>query len=173
MQSGLFISRHPHPRIFNPLLESSDRAGFLGNGEGGAKGHGAPQVLCVSRRRVGPLLPRDTGLPRHHRGPRAGFTSWSSRPEPRRENEAASASIPQPHFRVSLSFLGFRTCSSKERSGEGGCRVLTVAEAGVGRNCLEEKWRRVGRPWRNGNLRGKAERFHFWVPARGREPRRE
>lgn len=105
----------------------------------------------------------------------AGFTSWSSRPEPGGENEAASAaaSIPQPHFRVSLSFLGFRTCSSKERSGKEGYRVLTVAAAGVGKNCLEEKWRRVGCPWRNGNLRGEAERFRFWVPARGRELRRE
>lgn len=97
-------------------------------------------MLRVSRRRVGPLLPRDTGLPRHHRGPRAGFTSWSSRPEPGGENEAASASIPQPCFRVSLSFLGFRTCFSKERSEEG------VAGFSLLRRLVlaETVWRRSG-----------------------------
>ena len=30
-----------------------------------------------------------------------------------------------------------------------------------------------GNPWRKENLKGKAERFHFWVLAKGREMRRE
>lgn len=121
---------------------------------------------------MGPLL---SGSAQRSQRTLQGLPPGAPGRKPGGENEAASAaaSIPQPHFRASLSFLGFRTCFSKERSGKGGCRVLTVAAAGVGKNCLEEKWRRVGCPWRNGNLRGEAERFRFWVPARGRELRRE
>lgn len=87
---------------------------------------------------MGPLL---SGSAQRSQRTLQGLPPGAPGRKPGGENEAASAaaSIPQPHFRASLSFLGFRTCFSKERSGKGGCRVLTVAAAGVGKN-----WRRSG-----------------------------
>ena len=61
---------------------------------------------------------------------------------------------------------------SSQGESPGLCRA--TAGNGGGRHCLQEKWYHVeGDPWRNEILRGEAGRFGFWVPAKGREMRRE
>lgn len=117
------------------------------------RGHGAPGAPC-SQEESGPPSLEGHGAAQRSRG-RVYLLELQAGTGGANEAASAAAFTPQPHFRGSCSFLGFRTSSSKERSGQGGCPVHTVAAAGVGRNCLE-KWRCVGRPWRNESLRGEA-----------------
>lgn len=73
-----------------------------------------------------------------------------------------------PYLRASLSFLALEPVFLRKDQGKGV----------QGSHCCSgwcwQKLRRSGVlsvSWRNGNLRGEAERFRFWVPARGRELR--
>ena len=129
-----------------------------------------PQVPRVPRRRVGPLLLRGTGLPR---GPGAGFTSWSSRQE------------LEGQMRLPLPLPSLHNLTL------GGAVVFWASEPvlrrkdqgkGVAQFTLLRRLVSAETVWRSGVVSGvpggtkaseEKQGFLFWVPARGREPRRE